>query len=86
MYHALSDLQVSKARSVVNRTKSANQVNDIVYRDTLPAGYQLLWYELQSVLGRGGYGITYLALDKNLDRQVAIKEYLPTEFASRISD
>lgn len=57
-----------------------------IYLDTLPEGYCLHWYELKSVLGRGGYGITYLALDKNLDRMVAIKEYLPTDFAARKSD
>ena len=57
-----------------------------IYLDTLPEGYCLHWYELKSILGRGGYGITYLALDKNLDRMVAIKEYLPTDFAARKSD
>ncbi|HEY5604455.1 MAG TPA: protein kinase [Gammaproteobacteria bacterium] len=56
------------------------------YRDTLPEGYRLHWFELQTVLGRGGYGITYLALDKNLERRVAIKEYLPLDFAARHDD
>ncbi|WP_455210495.1 serine/threonine-protein kinase, partial [Kaarinaea lacus] len=56
------------------------------YRDILPEGYKLHWYEIQSLLGRGGYGITYLAVDKNLDRKVAIKEYLPIDFASRQTD
>ena len=55
-------------------------------KDALPQGYQLHWFELQSVLGRGGYGVTYLAVDKNLDRQVAIKEYLPVDFAARQGD
>ena len=61
-------------------------MSDKNYRDTLPAGYGLHWFELKSVLGRGGYGVTYLALDKNLDRQVAIKEYLPIDFATRHGD
>jgi len=61
-------------------------VNQQKYRDVLPSGYQLHWYELQSVLGRGAYGITYLATDKNLQQSVAIKEYLPNEFASREND
>jgi len=55
-------------------------------KDALPPGYELHWFELQSVLGRGGYGVTYLAVDKNLDRQVAIKEYLPVDFAARQGD
>ncbi len=36
-----------------------------------------------SVLGQGGFGITYRARDVQLDREVAIKEYLPTALAVR---
>ena len=49
----------------------------------LPVGYSLLWYEIRAVLGQGGFGITYLAHDTNLDQAVAIKEYLPQLFAAR---
>jgi hypothetical protein len=42
-------------------------------------------YLLGRVLGQGGFGITYLAWDLNLDTPVALKEFLPTEFASRAS-
>ena len=52
----------------------------------LPSSYKLLWYELESVLGRGGFGITYLAWDTNLNQRVAIKEFLPTELAVRTTD
>ena len=38
------------------------------------------------MLGKGGFGITYLARDSNLDRPVAIKEFLPTQFATRDAD
>lgn len=54
-------------------------------RDVLPRGFELHWYEIRSVLGRGSFGITYLALDKNLDQLVAIKEYFPNDFSSRKS-
>jgi hypothetical protein len=40
-------------------------------------------YLLGRVLGQGGFGITYLAWDLNLDNAVALKEFLPTDFASR---
>ncbi len=51
--------------------------------DCLPAGTGLLWYEIIKVLGKGGFGVTYLARDPNLDQLVAIKEYLPTGRATR---
>ena len=34
-------------------------------------------YRIEQVLGAGGFGITYLACDTNLDKNVALKEYLP---------
>ncbi len=52
----------------------------------LQSGFSILWYEIESVLGRGGFGITYLARDNNLGQQVAIKEYLPLDFAMRCGD
>lgn len=61
-------------------------MTDNTNRNALPAGYKLHWYEIESVLGQGGFGITYLARDTNLDRKVAIKEYLPSDFAVRETD
>ena len=52
----------------------------------LPAGYHLHWYEIESILGQGGFGITYLARDTNLEHRVAIKEFLPTDLAVRTHD
>jgi serine/threonine protein kinase len=61
-------------------------MTDVDFPDALPAGHRLHWYVLERVLGQGGFGITYLAHDSNLDRPVAIKEYLPTEIARRRAD
>ncbi len=35
----------------------------------------LNWYRIERILGRGGFGVIYLATDTNLDHKVAIKEY-----------
>ena len=51
----------------------------------LPIGTVLGEYELQQVLGIGGFGIVYLAYDGLLDQHVVIKEYLPTQYATRLS-
>ncbi|HEX7271273.1 MAG TPA: protein kinase [Casimicrobiaceae bacterium] len=56
------------------------------YPDALPALSRLHWYVLERVLGQGGFGITYLARDTNLDQRVAIKEYLPLDVATRMPD
>ena len=54
--------------------------------NALPNGYRLQEYELVRVLGFGGFGMTYLGFDHNLDKPVAIKEYLPSDIAIRTSD
>ena len=54
--------------------------------NALPRGYRLREYELVRVLGLGGFGMTYLGFDHNLDKAVAIKEYLPSDIATRIAD
>src|SRR5678816_1533941 len=56
------------------------------YRNALPSGSMLFEYRLESVLGSGGFGMTYLAYDTNLELKVAIKEYLPVELAVRALD
>ncbi len=56
------------------------------HRNALQPGFRIKWYEIRQILGQGGFGITYLALDTNLDQEVAVKEYLPIELAVREGD
>jgi serine/threonine protein kinase len=51
--------------------------------NALPAGYALHEYRIEKLLGVGGFGLTYLALDSNLNLRVALKEYLPSDIAAR---
>jgi len=53
------------------------------YPDTLKQGASIGCYQIEEVLGRGGFAVTYLAIDRNLDVYVAIKEYLPREIITR---
>ncbi len=53
------------------------------HKQALPPGFRLQNYRIVRVLGVGGFGVTNLAEDETLDRCVAVKEYLPNEFAAR---
>ncbi|MGQ0599128.1 serine/threonine protein kinase [Aquabacterium sp.] len=54
--------------------------------DALPAGTRLGEFEIQKILGIGGFGMVYLAMDHALQRLVAIKEYMPAALAGRGPD
>ena len=54
------------------------------YRIALKPGTPLAGrYVIGRVLGQGGFGISYVALDSKTRSRVALKEYLPTDFVSR---
>ncbi|MEQ1807650.1 MAG: serine/threonine-protein kinase [Burkholderiaceae bacterium] len=52
-------------------------------RHTLPVGTVIGGFEITGLIGEGGFGIVYLAFDPTLQRQVALKEYMPSSLASR---
>jgi len=50
----------------------------------LPEGTELIGeFRIRRVLGAGGFGITYLATESALAREVTIKEYFPADYAAR---
>jgi non-specific serine/threonine protein kinase len=62
----------------------SEQIKTDIQSDVLPRGVKLLsgQYQIERLLVRGGFGLTYLALD-SLDRHVGIKECFPTGLCLR---
>lgn len=56
---------------------------DAMFDAALPPGYLLHEFQIERVLGQGGFGIVYLAHDLQLRRTVALKEYMPSSLAMR---
>ena len=53
------------------------------WRVPLATGTRIDHYVIDTVLGAGGFGITYLANHEGLAKQFAIKEYFPDDFSYR---
>ncbi len=66
-----------------NRTAALATDQPQTLSQALPSGHLLKEYSLLSVLGMGGFGITYLAADNYLQLKVALKEYFPSSVAVR---
>ncbi|CAI0825377.1 Serine/threonine-protein kinase pknB [Serratia entomophila] len=54
--------------------------------NSLPNGYRFNEFEIEEAIGEGGFGIVYRAYDHQLERTIAIKEYMPTSLAMRNDD
>lgn len=61
----------------------SQQDNNRVVAHALPVGYRFNEFEIQQVLGGGGFGIVYRAWDHQLKRNIAIKEFMPASLAVR---
>ena len=63
---------------------SASKAATVAHVDALPPGTRLAEFEVQGLLGVGGFGLVYRAYDTSLHRTVAIKEYMPAALAARL--
>ena len=80
-YHCMTPLPEEGAVCPV-----CGATNDALENQTnqLPIGSILAGkYLVGQVLGQGGFGITYIGWDMNLDVKIAVKEYYPEGFAGR---
>jgi serine/threonine protein kinase len=80
----------ASTRTTIRETPSAPAGSGVVTRSstwghTLPEGTRLGEFEIVGLVGEGGFGIVYLAFDHSLQRRVALKEYMPSSLAARIS-
>lgn len=64
-----------------------NRSSERQYAGVLPA-FTLLKdrYLLGRVLGKGGFGVTYIAKDIHSNQICAVKEYMPAEYSTRSTD
>jgi serine/threonine protein kinase len=62
-----------------------SEAHVMVDRDpsVLPPGTKIDQYMISDVLGRGGFGITYLVRDEGLDKDFALKEFFPEDLVVR---
>lgn len=79
----LSQAARETPRVSVSVDNSRDAIPNEVNSNILPPKTQLEEYKIVRQLGTGGFGITYLAFDQNLDGPVAIKEYF---YAARRHD
>lgn len=61
-------------------------MSETFYRHALPEGEILGDYQILSVLGAGGFGVTYLVQHRTMGDRFALKEYFPQSLADRQSD
>lgn len=57
--------------------------NKRIVQNALPIGYRFHEFEIKDVIGGGGFGIVYSAWDHQLERAIAIKEFMPLSLAVR---
>lgn len=74
--------------SVITSSPSLKVVGSepaVLPASALPIGETLKEYVITGIIGEGGFGIVYAARDTLLQRNVAIKEYMPAAIANRLA-
>jgi serine/threonine protein kinase len=89
----MTDNIINKCLNCFANKQAAKQCPSCGYEETLDEPNPLYIkprtilnqrYLIGNVIGHGGFGITYLSWDLKLKRKVAMKEFLPTNLATRI--
>lgn len=75
----------ARARHGLNTGNRDNRIVAQADEFTLNPGDMIADYRIEKVLGAGSFGVTYQAHEVALDRRVAIKEYMPVQYARRDS-
>lgn len=79
----MSDLNDQDKTVVLGGAAAAAPAAAETPHNALAIGARLGEFEIIGLVGEGGFGIVYLALDHSLGRNVALKEYMPASLASR---
>ncbi|CAD5369282.1 Protein kinase domain-containing protein [Rubrivivax sp. A210] len=75
------------AEAAGDRTVIAPPPPPVVEDDSgghLARGTMLAEFRLDGLIGEGGFGVVYKAFDTSLEREVALKEYMPSSLAQRV--
>ncbi|RYF69140.1 MAG: serine/threonine protein kinase, partial [Comamonadaceae bacterium] len=73
-----------QATRLESREPATLPTGDEVADHALPSGTAIEGFRIVRPIGEGGFGIVYLAWDEALERNVAIKEYMPAQLATRV--
>ncbi len=79
----MSELPQSGGKCPYCGYQNSPEQNNEPYHHLKPYSILAGKYLVGNVLGEGGFGITYIGLDLNLEMKVAIKEFYPNGFVTR---